>query len=147
MKYEFSVPGNPVGKGRPRFTRSGMVFTPKSTRDYEALVRDAFRRQFVLREPIDGPCALRISASLRIPVSATKKAKAAMMAGDVPCMVKPDADNIVKIVLDALNGCLYRDDKQVVALSVDKKYGSEPGLRVEWEVLDDGQAACNQELG
>lgn len=35
MKIEFTVPGIPVGKGRPRFTKDGHAHTPGKTREYE----------------------------------------------------------------------------------------------------------------
>jgi len=38
-RITFAIPGKPVPKGRPRVTRSGRVYTPKATRDYESLVR------------------------------------------------------------------------------------------------------------
>ena len=37
------VPGEPVPKARPRMTRSGHVYTPKRTADYEAAVKAAWR--------------------------------------------------------------------------------------------------------
>lgn len=52
---------------------------------------------------------------------------------------KPDADNILKAVLDALNGVAYEDDRQVVEVLCIKKYiggdgwksyGMEPGLYI-----------------
>lgn len=38
MKIEFTVPGAPVGKGRPRFMKNGHTYTPQKTRDYEGKV-------------------------------------------------------------------------------------------------------------
>ena len=38
-----------------------------------------------------------------------------------PDVVRPDADNVAKLVLDALNGAAWEDDTQVVALSVVKR--------------------------
>ena len=35
MKVTFTVPGIPVGKGRPRFMKNGHTYTPQKTRDYE----------------------------------------------------------------------------------------------------------------
>ena len=35
MKIEFTVPGIPVGKGRPRFKKDGNTYTPQKTQDYE----------------------------------------------------------------------------------------------------------------
>lgn len=43
---------------------------------------------------------------------------------------KPDADNVAKIILDALNGIAYLDDKQVVDLGVHKSYNATPGVLV-----------------
>ena len=34
-----TVPGEPKGKGRPRFTKRGFAYTPKDTADYEKKVR------------------------------------------------------------------------------------------------------------
>lgn len=36
--------------------------------------------------------------------------------------VKPDSDNIAKIILDGLNGIAYKDDSQVTTLIVRKRY-------------------------
>ena len=44
--------------------------------------------------------------------------------------VKPDLDNVVKAVLDALNGVVYRDDAQVVNLVATKRYATEPRVEV-----------------
>lgn len=44
---------------------------------------------------------------------------------------KPDGDNILKVVLDALNGLAYDDDRQVVKMCIIKVYGANPGLVVK----------------
>ena len=51
---------------------------------------------------------------------------------------KPDADNIAKIVLDALNGVAYTDDTQVINLSVQKRYGEVPEVKVEITEVNNG---------
>ena len=53
-----------------------------------------------------------------------------MERGEIFPTVKPDCDNIIKIVCDALNGLAYRDDSQVVAVTCQKKYGVEPAVHV-----------------
>lgn len=40
-------------------------------------------------------------------------------------MGKPDIDNIIKIVMDALNGYAYQDDTQVVQLDARKEYAAD----------------------
>ena len=54
-----------------------------------------------------------------------------MLAGRTLPTKKPDADNVMKIILDALNGVAYEDDRQIVALAIRKTYGEKPGVRVE----------------
>lgn len=44
--------------------------------------------------------------------------------------IKPDTDNIAKSILDSLNGIAYKDDKQVVSLSVKKWYAEEPSVSI-----------------
>lgn len=50
---------------------------------------------------------------------------------ELPCK-KPDIDNVIKIILDALNGIAYKDDCQVVEVIAVKKY-TEETERVELE--------------
>jgi Holliday junction resolvase RusA-like endonuclease len=49
---------------------------------------------------------------------------------------KPDADNIAKVILDALNGIAYRDDTQVVDLTVSMRYGTYSAVFVEIQEVD-----------
>lgn len=136
MSHTFTVHGEPVGKGRPRFSRAGNfvhTYTPEKTRDYEQRVAQLCRvtgGKSVGAQPV----LLVIKAYLPIPKSASKKAKAAMLSGETPCMKKPDADNIIKCIADALNGVAYDDDKQITDLVFSKRYSDSP--RVEISVAD-----------
>ena len=56
-----------------------------------------------------------------------------MLRGCIFPSKKPDADNIAKIVLDALNGVAYEDDSQVINLSVQKRYSEEARVFVHIE--------------
>ena len=47
----FQVPGEPVGKGRPRFTRQGRAYTPAKTAKYENLVSLAFQQMYPTKKP------------------------------------------------------------------------------------------------
>lgn len=118
----FTVPGVPQGKGRPRVTRNG-TFTPKKTRDYEKKVRDCYIAQGGQMFPDDTPLFASITAIFPIPSSLSKKRRA-MFNGKRHCK-KPDADNVAKAILDALNGVAYRDDSAVSSLIVGKSYGDD----------------------
>lgn len=115
----FFVPGQPVGKGRPRFARAGnfvQTFTPDKTVSYEEKIRGYAIRAGVKRFEAEHKVSIAIKAFREIPGSWPKKEReAAVMTA---CDAGPDADNIAKIVCDALNGVAWKDDRQVVALGV-----------------------------
>lgn len=129
----FHVPGEPRGKGRPRFVRAtGRTYTPAQTASYENLVALAAKAAMGAQEPLQGPVAISIAAFLQTPASASRKRVAAMLSGDAAAAPtkKPDADNLLKICADSLNGIAYRDDAQIVSATVTKHWSQTPGLWV-----------------
>lgn len=116
----FIVVGEPRGKGRPRFTRCGRPYTDKKTQAYEAMIQNVYRQCFGTMH--EGPVSVMIHANHSVPKSWSKAARAMALSGEVAATRKPDADNIAKIVLDALNGLAWHDDTQVVELTVTKSY-------------------------
>lgn len=102
---EFTVWGRVVGAARPRVTRNG-TYTPKRTREYRRLVRDAFTASGGRK--LSGPLDVRIDVYRELPKSRPKRVTSE------PDTFKPDIDNIQKNVLDALNGLAWDDDAQVV---------------------------------
>ena len=111
----FEVWGKVRGKGRPRFARGGHAYTPKGTREYERAIREAFENAPEKPpEPFSGPIDVTIVTSRQLPKSAPKSVIRE------PDMHTPDADNVAKIVLDALNGVAWLDDAQVTSLTVVK---------------------------
>ena len=128
MTVKFTVPGVPVGKGRPRVTRYG-TYTPQKTKDYEALVRRCWQEQSGDVFPEGVPIFASILAHFPIPKSTPKK-KAATMDGTFH-LKKPDADNIAKGIIDAINGHAMKDDSAVQIELVWKLYTSgEPKTEV-----------------
>ena len=127
MTVSFSIPGDPQGWQRTR-TSGGMHFTAPETRAYQNSIR--WLAKAAGARPIEGPVSVHVVAHYRIPESATKKRKAAMLAGEEYPTKKPDIDNVVKNVLDALNGMAWRDDAQVVSLTVSKVWSDEPRTEV-----------------
>lgn len=130
----FTVYGEPVGKARPRFnTKTRTAYTPSKTAEYEKEVAMAYRIVSKSRR-FDGAVALDINAYFAIPKSTSKKRVEQILKQDIRPTKKPDIDNIAKIIIDGLNGIAYEDDKQVVSVSIDKYYSSEP--RVEVEIME-----------
>ena len=129
----FTVPGQPVGKGRPRAFRMGKgvrMFTPEKTVSYESLVATAAHAAMEGRAPILTACEATMEIRLQVPASWSKKKQAQALDGLMFPTKKPDVDNVVKAIFDALNGIVWGDDVQVVWLAVSKSYGATPGVTV-----------------
>ena len=119
------------GKDRPRFNmRSGKVYTPSTTTQFERMVAQCYRKQG--GNCFDSqPVILSVVLFYKLPQSLSRKRKDAMLEKKEPPLVKPDIDNVVKLVMDALNGVAYDDDKQVVRQYAEKRYtDGEPYLAV-----------------
>lgn len=123
-----TIPGELRGKGRPRFSaRAGFVraYTDAKTASAETWVR-ACASDVVTGTPIAGPVAVRLDVGVGVPASWPKKRRAAALAGAIWPTGKPDLDNILKLVGDALNGIVWADDKQIVRAEVTRRYVEAP---------------------
>lgn len=130
----FSVPGAPVGKARAR-TGNGRHYTPKKTRDYEELVFACFKEAHPNFEtiPAGTPIAIRITVYYPIAKSDSKKVKAEKLSAKRLPIIKPDIDNVVKAILDALQGegGAYTNDSQVCCIFAQKFYSEHPHVDAE----------------
>lgn len=129
MKAEFELNGKIVGKGRPRFTRTGHVYTPKQTSDYEKLVKASYYCQCG-RKKFKDAIGVYITAKQTPPTKMRKAEREEAIRESMNSTKKPDADNIAKVVLDALNGLAYEDDKQISCLKINKVYAESEGIHV-----------------
>lgn len=141
MQIKFTIPGEPQGKGRPRFAHVGgrpMAFTPDKTALYENLVAMEYRHQCGGKRFADhAALVLEIYAYYTIPASASRKRRNLMQTGQLRPTKKPDWDNIGKIVADSLNQVAYRDDAQIVEARVWKYYASSPRVEVILSEMED----------
>lgn len=136
MIVRFTVPGEPKGKGRPRFTSRGgypRVYTSAETTAYENKVRFCYITN-CHKLKFEGSIALTAICYFPIPKSTTKKQKELMLAGKVYHTKRPDVDNCIKSLLDGLNGVAFVDDKQIAEICALKLYSDEP--RVELTIED-----------
>ncbi len=79
-------------KARPRMTKTGHTYTPKATVDAERRVREAF--EATGHDGFTGAVGVEL----------------AFFQGT---RARKDVDNLVKLVLDSLNGVAYEDDVHV----------------------------------
>lgn len=127
MTIKFFIIGTPQGKARPRFTKTGRAYTPKSTVDYENAVKLMYSSMYSTKFEQGVSLKMNITAYFGIPKSTSKKKRAQMLKGNIRPTKKPDADNIAKVIADSLNGLAYYDDAQLVEVNVRKFYGENEG--------------------
>lgn len=128
MQVKFVIPGPPKGKARHRTMKTGISYNPQENVLYENLVKVSYQQQVkqMLGEVIEAD----IWAYFPIPKSASKKKHEQMERGEIRPTVKPDWDNIGKIVCDALSNIAYSDDKIITDATVHKRYSDNPRVEV-----------------
>lgn len=129
MTITITIPGQPQGKGRAKVsTRGGFAraYTPEKTAAYENLIKLAYGSN----PKLEGSIAVTILAYYIIPKSFNKSKQDLAISGKIRPTTKPDADNIAKVVCDALNKIAYNDDSQIVSLSVMKSYSQIPKVEI-----------------
>lgn len=135
----FTVEGKPQGKARARtFYNKAMgrmqSITPEQTKSYESLIRWSYKAaggEYLGEKTLQ----VDIQAFYPIPQAFSKVKRNNAINGDIRPTTKPDCDNIIKVVLDALNGVAYYDDKQVISVSCNKYYGESGCLKIELKEL------------
>lgn len=131
MIFFIKLDGEPVPKGRPRFTRYGKPYTPEKTARYEKNGKMQAKIKWGVQPLIDRPIACAVTARLPIPKSWSKRKKLAAESGQVPHVGRPDVDNFVKIALDILNETVIKDDSIITTITAEKKYSAEPSLIIK----------------
>lgn len=139
VTVEFRVEGNPVGKGRPKFTRNGHTYTPEKTREYEKRVQRAAWVAMANQklDPTHRRVSMIVACYFEIPKSWTKRKTLEAQCGLI-IPSRPDIDNLAKSICDGCNNICYNDDAQIWHLSAFKAYcdeGQEPHVRVkvQWD--------------
>ena len=116
------------GKGRPRFSTLGKftrAYTDSKTASAETWVRSCAINQ-VGQPCLEGPLRLSVDIAVGIPPSWSKKKQAQARLRTIHPTGKPDADNSLKLICDALNKIVWKDDSQIVSLAVQKFYADVP---------------------
>lgn len=134
----FTIPLEPVGQMRARHaSMGGFSRTYKHARqkmNEEKLL--AFAVQHKPEVPMEGPLTLTVRAYMPIPKSFTKLKKVMARNGELSPAKKPDVSNILKHLEDCLNGIFWRDDAQIVGITVSKHYSDEPRWEIEIREAD-----------
>ena len=108
--YYLFVPGQPKAQPRTRKGKYGNIYNPDTADAWKEAIQVYFLR--CRKETILGPVSLQASFYFYAP---PKKHVSS------PHIIKPDGDNLIKAVMDALKGIgIYKDDCQVYKKTVEK---------------------------
>lgn len=132
MRQEFWISTIPKGQARPRFARMGKfvkTYDPAQSKDYKA----DLKWQILEQNPcmMQGPVSLIVDFLMPHPQAHYNKKG---LKNNTPHYhtSKPDTDNLIKGLLDAINdtGRIWRDDSQVAVIMATKKYAELPGIKL-----------------
>jgi len=125
--YHLFVNGTPKPQPRPRVTSKGHAYNPDSANIWKEEIKVNFLSVIRGRPPITGPVFLRVSFFLPAP-----KVMKINQDGKIPHDKKPDLDNLLKAVKDAMTEAgVWRDDSQVYAGDISKWYsGGRTGAQI-----------------
>lgn len=140
MMITFTVPGTPVAKGRPRFARRGAfvsAYTDSKTASYENLVKVKAEEAMQGKTLFDGAVWVGIALYITPPASWSQKKQRQALDGEIFPTSKPDVDNVVKGIFDAMNDIVWGDDKQVCDVHIMKRYSQTALASVSVRALKD----------
>lgn len=133
MQITFTVPGAPIGKPRHRSfkDKAGNIRTyqPETAVNRENFIK-MIALQYAPDVPLNGPLSLCVVFFVPIPASWSEKKKEMALCTKLYPAKKPDLDNMVKLVKDALNSIIWIDDKQIVGLNASKFYSDKPETQI-----------------
>ena len=138
-RIRFTVLGEPIAQGRPRATTiNGHVrmYDPAKSRNYKDYIR-LVASEHAPDKLLEGPIALFVNVYRPIPKGMSKKRSLLAEQGKLRPTKKPDVDNYLKAIKDALKNVIWKDDSQVVRVVIDKYYSERPRIEVEIVQLEE----------
>lgn len=132
--YEATVMGEPVPQGRPRLCGRGRfvrAYDPPKSKAYKQLIKDTIEHPKQIAEV---PLLFELNIYRKIQKSGSWQSRQDKKNGLILPTTKPDVDNVLKGVMDALSGIVWKDDNQVCDVICRKRYSEHP--RIEFKVYD-----------
>jgi Holliday junction resolvase RusA-like endonuclease len=134
IELNFIVPGEPVAQPRHRVRTIGkrsMLYLPSKhpVHGYKAAIRAAFVAVAGKWKTLLGPVQLSVYCRFEMPKSWSKKKRSGLV-GDLHDS-KPDGDNVLKAIKDALTDCgVWNDDAQVALAFISKRWSETPQTEI-----------------
>ena len=131
MKVKFNINTRPTPKQRPRLGKGGKVYTPNSTKVFEQICKLSYgNRYYFDKEYI----SIKIVFKFKVPKSYSKKKYSEAIKGKIRPSTN-DTDNLVKSVLDGLNGKAWKDDRYIYRIEAEKIFADKDCIEVVIESI------------
>ena len=131
MKVKFHINTRGTPKQRPRLGKSGKVYTPNSTKVFEQICKLSYgNRYYFDKEYI----SIKIVFKFKVPKSYSKKKYSEAIEGKIRPSTN-DIDNLLKSVLDGLNGKAWKDDRYIYSIEAEKIFADKDCIEVEIESI------------
>ena len=144
----FKIEGRAQPQGRPRAVRMGKgvrMYDPPKSKAYKQMVSARVRSYMKINgiQTITEPLAIHLNFYFTPPKSYSKKRIRAIEAKEELFTKKPDVDNLAKSILDSCNNLLFKDDSQIIGLTIGKHYGHEDYVDVKVQIIETGKKSDN----
>ena len=144
----FKIEGKAQPQGRPRAVRMGAgvrMYDPPKSKAYKQVVAAKVRSYMKINgiQMITEPLAVHLNFYFTPPKSYSKKRIRAIEAKEELFTKKPDLDNLAKSILDSCNNLLFKDDSQIIRLTISKHYGHEDYVDVKVQIIEAGKKSNN----
>lgn len=130
-RIETTIYVEPTAKARPRstiFHGHVQTYTPKKTRDSEAMIKAMIRTQVMELGAFEEGVPIRLEATFY-----RERPKHLPKRVTMP-VSRPDYDNYAKLLTDALEKFVYKNDSQICTALIKKRFGSPPRIELTIEV-------------
>ena len=124
-----TINGIPKAQKRPKFTTvngHARAYDPSAKDKQDVLAQ-------IRAEAPEKPCTNALCMSLTFYIPRPKShygtgKNRGVLKKSVPeyVITRPDIDNYIKFILDAMNGLYFKDDSQICMISAVKKYAEKP---------------------
>lgn len=140
MEFSLYIGGEPVAQGGSEFTTVNghpRAIDPHKSREMKQIISLMARERMAGRACMDGPLVMYLKVWRVPPKSWSRKRQEEAIDRNLGITSRPYCDDYLRLVQDALNGIVYRDDASIVAACVSKRWGRFSGMSVR--VVSDGR--------
>ena len=133
---QFTVEGSPIAQKRHKHTKSGHTYDP-SKADKRLFLANALKS--APKKPLEKEVFLKIEFYIYRPKKHYRTGRYSHLLKNNPPywhITRADIDNLLKLIMDALNGVYYKDDCQVCYVKMLKKYSANPRTVITVEGIE-----------